>query len=162
LAGTLLFLERWGTFGLGQFFMQAKNDIGPAGDPDTLVAMVAEDDVLVRLSLAEYLREAGFQVLEAANGEEGRKIVGSMGGVDVVISDVHMKVPGEGFALARWIGEHYPQIPVILTSGSKGAAQSPELATCRNVTDFVVKPYSERQLERLARTRIEAQGATSG
>ena len=124
------------------------------------IALVAEDDVLVRLSLAEHLREAGFQVYEAAYGEEARKIVGAMGGVDVVISDVHMKLPGEGFELARWIGEHYPHIPVILTSGSKGVAQSAELATCGNVTDFVMKPYSERQLEKLARTRMVARDAS--
>ena len=45
-----------------------------------------------------FLREAGFQVYEAAYGEEARKIVGAMGGVDVVIANAGFSVSG---ALAK-------------------------------------------------------------
>ena len=140
--------------------MQANTTIGPADKQDAPTALVAEDDVLLRLALAEYLRDAGFHVLEAADGDEARKIVGASMRVDVLISDVHMAQPGEGIDLAHWIGANHPGLPVILTSGSRGVAASPALAACGNAV-FVPKPYTERQMERLARSRISARGASS-
>lgn len=141
--------------------MQANNTLGPAEQDEPPTALVADDEVLVRMSLAERLREVGFHVLEAANGEEGRKIAGVMGGaIDVVISDVHMTTQGEGLEFARWMGEHYPGIPVILTSGDRTVSLSPVLAECRNVTDFVQKPYAEWQMERLARQRLAGRDAS--
>ncbi len=139
--------------------MQAITTIGTADKQDAPTALVAEDDVLLRLALAEYLRDAGFHVLEAANGEEARQIVDASMRVDVVISDVHMAQPDEGINLAQWVGTNHPAIPVILTSGSRGVAESPALAACANAV-FVPKPYSERQMERLARSRISAREAS--
>jgi DNA-binding NtrC family response regulator len=136
--------------------MQAKNNIGSAQQPHAPIALVAEDEVLLRLALADYLRDAGFHVLEAANGIEAQLIMAAADRVDVVISDVHMSQPGEGFELALWFAANHPGIPVILTSGSRGAQQSPQLAACINVTDFVPKPYAREEMERLARARMRA------
>lgn len=133
--------------------MQATNDIRPAPEYEATTALVAEDEVILRMNLCEYLRDAGFHVLEAANGAEARKIMGAVERVDLVISDVHMANRDEGFALARWLGEHYPAVPVILTSGSPGAQQGGAWKDSRNVTDFVPKPYSEHEMGRLARMR---------
>jgi CheY-like chemotaxis protein len=140
--------------------MQANKEIGPAEEQDTPTVLVAEDEVLLRMTLSDHLRTAGFHVLEAANGEEARKIVGAMGGVDILISDVHMPQSNEGFELAKWVGQHYPRIPVILASGSPGAARTMREASLANVTDFVVKPYSETEMERLARVRLSARDAS--
>jgi CheY-like chemotaxis protein len=139
--------------------MQANSDIGPADHHDAPSALVAEDDVLLRLALSEYLRDAGFHVLEAANGDEAQKIMGAPVRVDIVISDVHMARDGEGLDLARWLAVNYPDIPMILTSGSQGVAQSPALAACLNAV-FVPKPYVEREMERLARARLRSRGAS--
>jgi DNA-binding NtrC family response regulator len=65
-----------------------------------------------------------------------------------------MAEEGEGIVLARWLGEHYPRIPVLLTSGSQGVARARAWETSANVTDFVPKPYSLGTIERLIRTRI--------
>ena len=140
--------------------MQANNTIGPAEQQNSCTVLVVEDEVLLRMALSEHLRDVGFHVLEAANGEEARKIVGAVGGVDVVISDVHMETKEEGIDLGRWIGKHYPDIPVILTSGSMDIAASPALAALTNVF-FVPKPYSERQMERLARGQLSARDMSS-
>jgi CheY-like chemotaxis protein len=135
--------------------MQATNNIGPAVQPDAPIALVAEDEVLLRLALSEHLRGAGFEVLEAATGAEAQLILGAAVRVDVVISDVHMARPGEGFELAGWMAETFPEIPVILTSGSAGAQQEAKSRATKNVTDFVPKPYSREALERLVRARVE-------
>ncbi|MDP3495409.1 MAG: response regulator [Hyphomonadaceae bacterium] len=140
--------------------MQANNHIGPAREQDTPTALLVEDEVLLRMVLSDHLREAGFQVLEAASGEEARKVLNALGVVDLVITDVHMAAPFEGIELALWMCENYPDIPVIITSASSDVAQSPELAKCRNAV-FVAKPYSEGQMESLARSRVRARGASS-
>lgn len=141
--------------------MQATNHIIPSIESEPVTALIAEDEVILRMNLSDCLRAAGFHVLEAANGEEARKIMTAVEHVDLVISDIHMQTQGEGFELARWLGEHYPAVPVILTSGSRGAQTSDAWSVMRNVTDFVPKPYSEREMERLARSRARMDDASS-
>ncbi len=141
--------------------MQATRDITPefAANPPT--ALVVEDEVILRMNLCEHLREAGFHVLEAANGDEARKIMSAIDHVDLVISDVHMERREAGFELAGWLAQYFPATPVILTSGSNGTMASQAWRSTRNVTDFVPKPYSEREIERLARLRMKIRGASA-
>lgn len=141
--------------------MQATSEVSPVGQTYTPIALVAEDDVLLRMNLSECLREIGFQVLEAANGEEARKIMDAMEIVDVVISDIQMSSPTDGIDLARWMAEKYPAIPVILTSGSAGIAASRAWQVAPNVTAFVPKPYLLPDIEVLLRKHVAARGASS-
>jgi DNA-binding NtrC family response regulator len=134
--------------------MQATNEIIPEKDNLAATVLVAEDEVILRMTLCDHLREHNFHVLEAANGAEARRIMDSVDGVDVLISDVHMAEEGEGLALARWMAEQHPAIPVILTSGSAGVQRARAWEGSGNVTDFVPKPYAEDAMERLVRTRI--------
>ncbi len=140
--------------------MQSNTDIGPASGMDAPTALVVEDEVLLRITLSEHLRDAGFHVLEAANGEEARTIIASVNDIGLLITDVHMTAKFEGIDLALWMTQHHPEIPVIITSGSLDVARSPALAECWNAV-FVPKPYSEREMERLARVRLSARGAKS-
>ena len=64
--------------------------------------IVAEDEVLVRLMLADVLREHGFEVLEAVNAAEALSVLRTMP-VDVVILDLHMKVAAEGMLVANYV-----------------------------------------------------------
>ena len=134
--------------------MHATNEISPEENIEAHIVLVAEDEVILRMTLSDHLRDTGFHVLEAANAEEARKIMHAMTRVDLVISDVHMASEAEGIELAFWLGEHYPEVPVILTSGSSRVAASAAWKTAPNVTDFVPKPYVELEMERLARLRI--------
>jgi DNA-binding NtrC family response regulator len=141
--------------------MQATSEIVPEGEVNQITVLLAEDEVLLRLMISEHLRAAGFNVLEAANGEEARRIAGAVDRVDVVLSDVHMATPAEGLELARWLGEHHPGTPVILTSGSRTVSADGAWRTLANVTDFVPKPYVAEHVERLVRTRAGMRGASS-
>lgn len=77
--------------------------------------LVVEDEVLVRLTVADYLRDCGYQVCEAVNAREAKAMLNARP-IDLVFSDVNM--PGEnGFALAEWIMLRHPAMPVVLTSG---------------------------------------------
>lgn len=118
----------------------------PHDRPSTV--LVVEDEILIRLTVADYLRECGMHVLEAANADEAMRVLEADVNVDVVFSDVQMPGGMDGFALARWIREHHPQIRVLLTSGlARTHAVARDL--CEE-SPFVPKPYDHGQLlERL-------------
>ena len=55
------------------------------------VALVVEDDPVVRGMAARGLREAGYDVLEAVNGREALDLIGAhTGRLDVVVTDIGM------------------------------------------------------------------------
>lgn len=141
--------------------MQAAKEISPDEDTAPATVLVVEDQVILRMTLSDHLRANRFHVLEAANSDEARKIMASVDEVDVMISDVHMVVEGEGLALARWMAEQHPGVPVILTSGSLGVQTSRAWEGSRNVTDFVPKPYAQDVMEQLVRTRISGRDTSS-
>jgi DNA-binding response OmpR family regulator len=79
--------------------------------------LVVEDEVLIRLVIAEYLRECGYRVREAANAAEAVTVLEAPHvTIDIVFSDVLMPGEMDGFGLARWVRAHRPQVQVILTS----------------------------------------------
>ena len=101
--------------------------------------LVVEDDALIRLTLSDYLQDNGFKVLEAGSGDEALAIIAAPAfTVDLIFTDVMMPGLTDGFALARWVSENQPNIPVIVTSGD-----AEKIATTREREgfQFVPKPY---------------------
>lgn len=79
--------------------------------------MVVEPDVLVRMTIADYLRECGHRVVEAITGEEALKILGAGVKVDTVLAPVKLKGAMDGFELAQRIRNSFSDIEIILTTG---------------------------------------------
>jgi len=94
------------------------------------VVLVVEDEVLIRGTIADHLRDGGYAVVEAANATEALDVLASGEAVDIVFSDVQMPGRMDGVSLARFILEHHPGIPVLLTSGNPVPSAS-----------FIPKPY---------------------
>ena len=91
---------------------------------DTLqTILVVEDEVLVRLAIADYLRDCGYRVYEAGTVAEAKSVLDAEASVDLVFSDVQMPGGATGFELATWVRQHYPAMRVILTSGLVGASE---------------------------------------
>jgi DNA-binding response OmpR family regulator len=76
--------------------------------------LIVETDILIRQPLAEYLRDCGYKVVEAADIVEARKLL-SEGKfrIDVVLADVDAD-SDNAFALAKWIRTEHPGIEVML------------------------------------------------
>jgi CheY-like chemotaxis protein len=87
--------------------------------PATL--LVVDDDLLVREPIADYLREVGYEVLEAGDAHEAISVVDHADHVDLVFSDVRMPGELDGVGLARWVRAHRPDVAVLLTSGYDGS-----------------------------------------
>ena len=110
------------------------------------VVLIVEDDVLVRLLIADHLRESGFSVIEAANALEAVALFGSQVAIDIVFTDHNMPGDMDGQSLARWIEDQRPGLPVIVTSGAfhpTGAAPAHRR--------FIPKPYVLLDVEHLIR-----------
>jgi DNA-binding NtrC family response regulator len=107
------------------------------------VILVVDDDDPVRVMLARLLRTQGYDVLQAANASEARRLVANQR-PDLVISDIVM--PGEsGIELRRHLAAMWPELPVILISGY--SAEGPaEFAARTSNTTFVQKPFAADQL----------------
>lgn len=111
-------------------------------DPSSIIRtiLVVEDEVLVRMPLAEYLRECGYRVLEAASVVEAKAVLEADTPVDLVFSDVNLVGSENGFALASWVRQHHPITKVLLTSGVANASEKAgELCAHGPV---LPKPYS--------------------
>jgi DNA-binding NtrC family response regulator len=81
--------------------------------PETI--LLVEDEVLVRVPIAQYLRDCGYRVIEAVNAEEAMTVLlHDETVVDIVFSDIEMPGAVDGFGLAKWIREHRPGLDVLL------------------------------------------------
>lgn len=70
--------------------------------------------------MAEYLRECGFTVFEASNGDEAKRALTTPSlCIEIVLAD--MSTEGSGFALHRWLKDHDHSAEVIMV-GSIGKA----------------------------------------
>jgi CheY-like chemotaxis protein len=96
--------------------------------------LVVEDEVLIRLMLADTLREAGCEVVEAASGDEALSVLHAAAGLDVLITDVRMPGRTDGLELASQVRSRKPEMKIIVTSGH--AFCEPGLAD-----GFLRKPY---------------------
>jgi CheY-like chemotaxis protein len=101
--------------------------------------LVVEDEVLVRMPIAEHLRESGFRVIEASNATEAQDIFRAREPIEVVFSDITMPGPMNGADLARWVRQNFPDVKIILTSGARLTLVSPEPDPVEDL--FLPKPY---------------------
>jgi CheY-like chemotaxis protein len=79
--------------------------------------LVVEDEVLIRMMVAETLADAGFRISEAANGRSALEAIEAAGEeLQCVVLDVGLPdVSGE--LLIDKIRALRPQIPIIVTTG---------------------------------------------
>jgi CheY-like chemotaxis protein len=94
--------------------------IRPAVGAGQQTVLLLEQHVIVRASLAEYLRKCGYRVLEARTSEEALTILQeSNETISVVLSGAQ-----SGFRLSGWLKANRPDIRIILTATPERAAHA--------------------------------------
>lgn len=106
-------------------------------DKSPLVILVVEDEVLIRLDVADQLAELGYLVREAASGAEAQTILAEDQPVDIVFTDVDMPGEPDGIALATDIIANNRACVVIVTSGKHLV----DPAALPDGVPFIPKPY---------------------
>ncbi len=106
------------------------------------VVLVVEDEPMVRLDAIETLKDAGFNVIEAANADEAISVLEARDDIRVVMTDIQMPGSMDGLKLAATIRDRWPPIELIVTSG-RIAVQPQDLPERGR---FLPKPYSGPRL----------------
>lgn len=114
-------------------------------DGNTL--LVIDDDAIVRRSIAAYLEDSGFLVLEAVNGREGLDKYRQFH-PDLVVCDLRM--PGlDGISVLKSIAEDVSRTPVIVVSGA-GVMGDVVEALRLGASDYFIKPVQDLELLEIA------------
>jgi CheY-like chemotaxis protein len=99
--------------------------------------LVVEDELLIRMFVSDLLRDTGYDVVEAVNGDEALDILNAEVAVDLVLSDVRMPGSTDGLALLQFVREKLADLPVIITSGHL----EPDVALAAGASQFLAKPF---------------------
>ena len=102
--------------------------------------LVVEDEVLVRMVIADNLRNAGYTVIEASNAHEALELLRNRVDVRLILSDVRMPGTMDGVALARTVRSEFPVVKIVLTSGNPARLDWVEQ------DGFFPKPYDAAQI----------------
>src|SRR5947209_9316117 len=81
--------------------------------------LVVEDEVLIRLVLADELRMAGFHALEAADADEALALLAAAPEIGLVFTDIRMPGSMDGLELSRQVRARWPHVKVIVASGAE-------------------------------------------
>lgn len=126
----------------------------PAGDNLTpgerpLSILIVEDEVLIRMMMANELRSAGYNVIEAAQADEAMDVLDATP-IDLVITDITMPWGSmDGIKLAERVRSDWPRTKVMVVSAN--------LPENRDVLDaFIGKPVDPGKLIELVRILLES------
>jgi CheY-like chemotaxis protein len=117
--------------------------------------LLVEDEWLIRTIMAEELIEAGFDVRDVESGDAAMALV-DMPEISykILVTDIHMPGKMNGIALAHFVRERHPSLPIIYTTGRPDALDDDELPGGRVST--LVKPYKPSRLIEAVRSALAA------
>jgi CheY-like chemotaxis protein len=112
------------------------------------VVLIVEDESLLRISGAEMVAEAGFDVVEAGNADEAVAILEARPDIQIVFTDIQMPGSMDGLKLAWFVSGRWPPIKLVVTSGrvSLGERDLPMGGS------FIGKPYSAARIAEVLRS----------
>jgi CheY-like chemotaxis protein len=102
-------------------------------------ALVAEDDIIIRMDVAETLRHQGWEVVETGTADDAISVFERDPNFQILLTDVHMPGVHNGLDLAKYVKERHPHIKIAVMSGqhlpSAGERQLYDL--------FLSKPFND-------------------
>jgi PAS domain S-box-containing protein len=113
------------------------------------VALLVDDEDLVRASTADMLADLGYRVIEVRSAEDALRKLDEETRVDLLVTD-HLMPGMTGADLALAVGRKWPHLPVLLISGyAEADGVGPEFTR-------LTKPFRQRELaEILAKISVE-------
>jgi len=125
----------------------------------TLPILIVDDEPIVRESIRDWLKETGYTVLTAENGEQALEILNHRE-VGVIVLDI--RLPGRtGISILREIREKKPLIQSIIITAYPSSDLTAE-ALKLGALDYLVKPIIPDDLEKLVREAVRKYELTKG
>lgn len=106
--------------------------------------LLVEDEWFIRCNVAEELREAGLEVVEASTADDAMDYISSGERIDALITDIRMPGTLDGLQLAGKLRAMQPMLLILVASASVEL----ESAASR-VGRFISKPYDSKQIAML-------------
>lgn len=114
--------------------------------------LIADDESMIRDSIAEFLRSEGYETQTASDGESALGIVKN-GNIDILISDVRM--PGmNGIELIKQINTYASDTIVILMTAFASVETAVQALRC-GAADYMLKPLDFDELVLRVNSLIE-------
>jgi CheY-like chemotaxis protein len=125
----------------------------PAGVESILVL---EDDISVRHISVRVLRSLGYDVIEAANGDDAQQLIGERADkkIDLLLTDMVMPLMS-GRHFADWLRKTSPQTKVIFISGYLEESLHPGDRRDQEMF-FLPKPFDSEQLAQKIREALDS------
>jgi heterodisulfide reductase subunit A len=113
--------------------------------------LVVDDEPIVRESIRDWLKEAGYNVMTAETGEEAIKLLDKY---DISILVIDVRLPGRtGISVLKDVKASKPQIKSIVITAYPSEELSEE-AKKQGAVDYLVKPINPDDLEVLIRDTL--------
>ena len=119
--------------------------------------LIVDDEADIRKTVRLTLSKAGFDVIEAEDGEKAIKEVRSGDNplmLDAIICDIHMPNVN-GKQATTFIREQFPSVPIIIMTGQPDIKDATELMK-QGVVDYLVKPVSPEKLTEVVAKHVKA------
>ena len=113
--------------------------------PQRTTVLVVEDEPIVMMDAVQSLQDAGFEVVDAYDGEHALIRLEERPDIAALFTDVNMPGSVDGVALARMAHERRPDMVLVVTS----AATKVRSIDLPDDGRFVPKPYNGRQIAEL-------------
>ncbi|MBD3307354.1 response regulator [candidate division KSB3 bacterium] len=114
-------------------------------EPTTVLCI--DDEEMIRLSIADYLEDSGYQVHTAENGKAGLQMFREQSPA-IVLVDLRMPEV-DGLEVLATVRDESPEIPVIVVSGT-GLIQDVVEALHLGAWDYITKPIEDMAILELA------------
>lgn len=98
---------------------EISDDVGPE------TVLVAEEDVLVRMVVSDYLRGCGYRVVEVRSADEALDVLRDAATrIDVVLCGISIGGDIDSFGLAAWLAANRDDIDIVLAGSIPRAVQA--------------------------------------
>jgi DNA-binding response OmpR family regulator len=114
--------------------------------------LIVEDDDSVRMMLQEGLQRDGFEVVNSSNVRDALKLI-STESFDVLLSDLHMPLAGDGFTLVSAMRHTHPNALTVILSGYPALDEAMS-AILAQADEVFTKPVRISELRELIRKRL--------
>ncbi len=116
--------------------------------------LIVDDDDSVRLMLQEVFQRDGFEVVGASNVRDALKHIAAET-FDVLLSDLHLPLAGDGFTLVSAMRHTHPDALTVVISGYPALDEAMS-AILSQADEIFRKPIRIGPLKELIRARLEA------
>jgi DNA-binding response OmpR family regulator len=114
--------------------------------------LLVDDDDDVRTMMTLTLEHKGFEVVSAANVTEALKLI-TTENFDVLITDLHMPNPSDGFAVITAMRHIQPKALTLLVSGYPDVKSAMD-AILLEADEIIVKPFETKTLADLVHDKL--------